>query len=282
MSHSTLSEALSHFEISLSKAKQERIDAYCQLLWEWNTRLNLTRHDTYDKFVGRDLRDTLALADILRPEERVLDVGTGGGVPGVLLGILRPDLKIELCDSTGKKAMAVGEIVRELRLDIPVWHAKAESVLADRAKGTRFTSLTIRAVSRLMKLLQMVSPHWNIIDRLLLVKGPHWSEERGEARHYNMMTKLALRCLKTYPTPLFEAGTEEQTVDSVILQVCRKDVFEQLDQVIDAHKNETPDVGRELTRRKQRSGLRGGKFRTGPFRDGQSHNGQSRDKKRQQ
>lgn len=253
MPEPSLADALTRYDITLSKSKQEKIDEYCRLLWEWNSRLNLTRHDTYEKFVGRDLVDTLALSEFIRPEERVLDVGTGGGVPGVVLAILRPDLKIELCDSTGKKAMAVSEIIRDLRLDIPVWHAKAEAVLAKRAKGTRFTTLTIRAVSRLVKLLQMVGPHWNIIDRLLLVKGPRWPEERGEARHFNLMTKLALRCLKTYPTPLFGEGEQGQTIDSVILQVCRKDSFEQLDTVIDAHKNEEPAEPRE--------------FRRGPFRE---------------
>lgn len=246
-------EVLLRYGITISKPKRQKIDDYCHLLWEWNTRLNLTRHDTYEKFVGRDLLDSLALAEFLRPGERVLDVGTGGGVPGVLLAILRPDLKIELCDATGKKAMAVSEIVQELRLNVPVWHAKAETVLAKRAKGTRFTTLTIRAVSRLVKLLQMVGPHWNIIDRLLLVKGPRWPEERGEARHFNLMNKLALRCVKSYETPLFGEGEEGQSIESVILQICRKDDFERLDQVIDAHKNEAPAAPRE--------------FRRGPFRE---------------
>ena len=218
MSNDTLSDALRRHDINLSASKTRRIDEYCRLLWDWNERLNLTRHTDYEKFVTRDLVDALALAEFLREGERILDVGTGGGVPGIPLAILRPDLQIELCDSTGKKTLAVSEMLRDLKLNIPVWHAKVETLLAKREKGNRFTTLVVRAVSRLANLLRMVAPHWTQFDRLLLVKGPNWPAERGEARHFNLMTKLALRCLKTYPIK----AADDTTVESAILQICRK------------------------------------------------------------
>jgi len=56
------------------------LERYATRLWDWNTRLNLTRHTTYEKFVSRDLIDSLQLSQLLEPDERVLDVGTGGGV----------------------------------------------------------------------------------------------------------------------------------------------------------------------------------------------------------
>jgi 16S rRNA (guanine527-N7)-methyltransferase len=245
----SLAESLKHFKIAIPKSKVTQLDKYCHLLWDWNTRFNLTRHTDYDKFIARDLVDSMALEGFLQQNERVLDVGSGGGVPGIVLAILRPDLQIELCDATGKKALALSEMVQELRLDIPVHHSKAETILATRGKGTRFTTLTIRAVSRLVALLRMVKPYWNVFDRLLLVKGPKWIEERGEARHYNLMNKLALRCLKTYPTPISEQTHSEEIINSVILQICRKDDFEQLDKIMDAHKNEEPEPQQESPRR---------------------------------
>ena len=232
MSDDTLTEALRRHGIGLSAAKIRRLDEYCTLLWGWNERLNLTRHTDYEKFVSRDLVDALALAEFLREGERILDVGTGGGVPGIPLAILRPDLQVELCDSTGKKTLAVSEMLREMKLKIPVWHAKVETLLPKREKGNRFTTLVVRAVSRLANLLRMVSPYWTQFDRLLLVKGPHWPEERGEARHFNLMNKLALRCLKTYPTK----AADDETVESVILQICRKESFDDLDKRIDERK----------------------------------------------
>ena len=225
----SLTDSLDKHGISLPKVQVRKLDEYCRLLWDWNERINLTRHTDYEKFVARDVIDSLALADFLRTGERILDVGTGGGVPGVVLAILRPDLRVELCDSTGKKALAVSEMIQTLRLDIPVHHAKAEALLSE--KGKRFTTLTIRAVSRMVFLLRNFAPCWSSFDRMLLVKGPKWTEERGEARHYNLMTKIALRCVKTYSTQT----SKMETFESVILQLCLKENFEQLDKVIDGH-----------------------------------------------
>jgi len=223
----SLADSLDKHRISLPKVQVRKLDEYCRLLWDWNERINLTRHTDYEKFVARDVADSLALAGFLRTGERILDVGTGGGVPGIILAILRPDLRVELCDSTGKKALAVSEMVNELRLDIPVHHAKAEALLSE--KGKRFTTLTVRAVSRMVVLLRNFAPCWSSFDRMLLVKGPKWTEERGESRHYNLMTKIALRCVKTYSTQT----AESEMVESVILQLCLKENFEQLDKIID-------------------------------------------------
>src|SRR6187401_3195731 len=92
----TLSAALARHGLTLPAEQVAQLDRYCRLLWEWNDKLNLTRHTDYEKFVSRDLIDSLELAKLLRPGEEVLDVGTGGGVPGIVLAILRPDLKVTL------------------------------------------------------------------------------------------------------------------------------------------------------------------------------------------
>ena len=189
-----------------------RLQDYCELLWDWNAKINLTRHTDYEKFVTRDLVDSLAFAQFLAHGEKVLDVGTGGGVPGVVLAIVRPDLHVSLCESVGKKARAVAEIVQRLGLPAPVLHARAEEVLAKQ----RFDTLVVRAVARLRKLLEWFRPHWGAFERLLVLKGPSWIEERGEARHYGLLHDLALRKLTTYPLP----GGESE---SVLLQICRKD-----------------------------------------------------------
>jgi len=204
-----LTAALARAGIELPEAQVELVDRYCRLLWEWNAKLNLTRHTDYEKFVTRDLVDSLAFAEFLQERERVLDVGTGGGVPGVVLAIARPDLRVELCESVAKKARAVTDIVERLDLGIPVHHARAEDLLATR----RYNTLAIRAVARLRKLLGWFAPHWQAFDRMLVVKGPSWAEERGEARHHGATKGLALRKLASYPLP----ATDSQ---SVLLQIC--------------------------------------------------------------
>src|ERR671919_480947 len=87
----TLAAALARHDITLPAEQAALLDRYCRLLWEWNEKLNLTRHTDYEKFVSRDLADSLELAKHLKPGEEVLDVGSGGGVPGIVLAIVRPD-----------------------------------------------------------------------------------------------------------------------------------------------------------------------------------------------
>lgn len=207
-----LAAAMARHRIELPEPQVGTLGQYCGLLWEWNAKINLTRHTNYEKFVARDLLDSLALAGFLRPGERILDVGTGGGVPGVVLAIVRDDLDVWLCESVGKKARAVRDIVDKLGLEVPVLHGRAEAVLAEHA----FDTLVIRAVGRLSRLLGWLKPHWDAFGRMLVLKGPSWVEERGEARHQGLLRDLALRKLSSYPLP----GTDSQ---SVLLQICRKE-----------------------------------------------------------
>ena len=211
MTDSSLSETLRRHSIELDLDTIERLDRYCELLWEWNTKLNLTRHRDYEAFVTRDLLDTQQLANQLRPGERVLDVGSGGGVPGMLLAIVRPDLEMTLSESMGKKARALSEIGQELGLPARVIGTRAEQVLAE----SRFETVIARAVGPMWKLLSWLAPHWDAFDRLLLIKGPRWVEERLEARHRGHLRPLELRRVAVYSTPGHDG-------ENVILCMTRK------------------------------------------------------------
>lgn len=205
-----LAEALRRQSIELPPSQLEQLDRYRRLLWEWNEKLNLTRHTDLERFVGRDVVDSWQLAQLLQPGETVLDFGTGGGVPGIVVAIMRPDVKVAVCDSVGKKAKAVESMIGKLKLGIPVFAQRVEAVLARR----RFDTLMARAVGSLTDVLGWIGPGWKSVGRLLLVKGPRWVEERGEARHRGLMRGLALRVAATYPMP----GTES---NSVILKLWR-------------------------------------------------------------
>jgi 16S rRNA (guanine527-N7)-methyltransferase len=195
----SLVEALAAHDIILADEIVPRVDAYRALLWEWNEKINLTRHTTFDRFVARDLGDTLQLSAHLEPRERVLDIGSGGGVPGLLLAIIRPDLRVAVCESVAKKARVLEDMVGRLALPVKVYPARAEEVL----ELSTYDTLTARAVAPMRKLLTWFDPHWEAFDRLLLIKGKTWADERGEARHYGLLREKELRCLSTYVTPGF-------------------------------------------------------------------------------
>jgi 16S rRNA (guanine527-N7)-methyltransferase len=204
IANDTLPAALARHELALSDNVVALLQRYCELLWDWNEKINLTRHTTYEKFVTRDVVDSLTLAQFLTPGESVLDVGTGGGVPGIILAIARPDLKVTMCESVGKKARVVAEIVKALGITAHVEAANMQAVL----KKRRFDALVIRAVAPLPKLLTWLNPAQDRCGRVLIIKGPAWTEERGTARHLGLMQSWDLRKLISYPLP----GTDSESV----------------------------------------------------------------------
>ncbi len=200
----SLNAALQRHDLDLPAAQVEQLGRYGRLLWDWNQRLNLTRHTDWERFVTRDLVDSMQLSALLRPGSEVLDVGTGGGGPGLMLAILRDDLEISLCESVGKKARAVGAIVGELGLNVPVHADRAERLLED----LRFDVLVTRAVGPLWKLCKWFQDHWEDFDCLLAVKGPGWVAERAAARERGLLKPVHLRCAVQYAMP----GTDSHSV----------------------------------------------------------------------
>lgn len=205
----TLTAALARHAIALPPDQIAGIDRYCRSLWGWNEKINLTRHVDYETFVTRDIVDSLALSRHLPAEEDVMDVGTGGGVPGAILAITRPDITVSLCESVAKKARVLNEIAHESQLPCRVIHARAEDLLE---QGETFDTLVMRGVAKMDKLLTWFNPHWGSIRRMLLIKGPAWVDERRVSREKNLIQHLDLRKLESYITP----GTN---AESVILQL---------------------------------------------------------------
>ena len=208
----TLAAALARHSFALPAEQSALLDRYCRALWEWNEKLNLTRHTTYEKFVGRDVVDSASLLPYVGEGDRVIDVGTGGGVPGIILKILRPDIDITLTDSVAKKARAVDEIVKQIELKAKVFVGRAEEVLATRKVET----LVVRAVAPLAKLVTWFAPHAAAFRRLLVIKGPSWVEERYEARQKKLLQPWQLRNVAEWPLP----GTNN---NSVLLELVHRE-----------------------------------------------------------
>ena len=188
-----------------------KVFEYCILLWNKNQQMNLTRHTDFDTFVSRDLKDTLELSKLITQNAQVLDVGSGGGVPGMLLCIIRPDLRVTLTDSVKKKADALLEFATVLELSIEISNERGEAMLQD----FRYDFTVARAVGPLHKICRWFEGHWLSAGQLLAIKGPKWPEERAEAIENELLEDVDLEKVAEYPTP----GTEWS---SVILQLRAK------------------------------------------------------------
>lgn len=102
--------------LSLSASARSSLLEYCDLLIKWNKTFNLTSIDDPEQIISRHLLDSLAILPYL-PKGRVIDVGTGAGLPGVPLAIARPDQAFVLLDGNGKKTRFLVQAVGQLGLE---------------------------------------------------------------------------------------------------------------------------------------------------------------------
>jgi 16S rRNA (guanine527-N7)-methyltransferase len=154
----------------------EQLDAYLDLLIEKNKVLNLTRITDRADAEIKHVADALTLLPYLpAPKQKdvtLADVGTGGGIPGVILAIARPDIRVTLIDATRKKLDAVQQMSETLGLtNIDTLHTRMES--ADR----RFNVITARAVAETETLLNWCERLMKRSSVLLALKGPRLDEE---------------------------------------------------------------------------------------------------------
>ena len=206
-----LEATIAGYRLEVPKNSISKLDGYCRLLWNINQTLNLTRHTDFDKFVTRDLVDTLELSKLIPEKQQVLDVGSGGGVPGMVLAILRPDLEVTLTESVGKKSKALDQIAEGLGMDVQIYNCRAEDLLQD----FRMDVTIARAIGPLTKICTWFADCWLNVGRLLATKGPKWQDERAAANDAKLLDKVQLTKVAEYPTP----GTDW---NSVILELKAK------------------------------------------------------------
>lgn len=193
------SSSLADIGVRLEADTVDQLARYFAALLSVNEEMNLTAIKEPAQVWQKHGLDALSLVPLLPPMARsLLDVGSGGGVPGVVLAIARPDLQVTLLEATQKKAGFLTALARELRLDnVRVIAERAEAAVRSRTQS--FDVVTARAVARLEKLLPLTEPFAKLGGLLLLVKGARADEELEEAKR--SLKKLRLRHERTVLTP---------------------------------------------------------------------------------
>jgi len=157
--------------LTLPEGAEAKLLAYLALLDKWNRVYNLTAVRDTERMVSHHLLDSLAAAPFF-PGETVLDVGSGGGLPGIPLAIARPDLRVTLIDSIAKKTAFLLQAKAELGLkNLHVITGRAE----DFRPETGFDVVTSRAFSDLKEFVTLT--------RHLLKPGGRWLAMKGLYPH---------------------------------------------------------------------------------------------------
>lgn len=145
-----------------------KIDRLFPLYAEWNAKINVISRKDIDQLYERHVLHSLAIAKFIRftPGTRILDVGTGGGFPGVPLAILFPECRFHLVDSIGKKIKVVNEVVQALELN----NVTAEQIRAEQLKE-KYDFVVSRAVTTLPEFVAWVNKNVSPVQKNALPNG---------------------------------------------------------------------------------------------------------------
>jgi 16S rRNA (guanine527-N7)-methyltransferase len=155
-------------ELGLSQpGLADRLLDYLALLVKWNRAFNLSAVRDPEAMVSRHLLDSLAILPWVR-DGRVLDVGSGAGLPGIPVALARPQVRVTLLDSNGKKARFLRQVQLELGLaNAEVVEARVEAY----APAVPFDAITSRAFAQLQEFVALTRPLLAADGRWLAMKG---------------------------------------------------------------------------------------------------------------
>ncbi|ACF14271.1 methyltransferase GidB [Chloroherpeton thalassium ATCC 35110] len=166
----------------LSNAQLERLWNYAEMILEWNQNVNLvSRKDAHTVMLKHILHSlTMGFFHAFKTDESVLDIGTGGGLPGIPLAIAYPETRFLLIDSVGKKINATRDMAMRLGLkNVRTLKARAEDL-----KKEKFHTVVSRQVTTLKKLCDWARPLLMDGGTLICLKGGDIDEEIEEALVY--------------------------------------------------------------------------------------------------
>ncbi len=176
----------------------EKFSTYEKLLVEWNEKMNLTAITEHKEVIEKHFLDSITGSSFIKDNDKVIDVGTGAGFPGLPLKIYNETINLTLIDSLNKRIKFLDEVIKETNLEnVETFHTRSE----DFAKGENLNKYDVavsRAVANLKLLSTMCLPFVKVGGVFLAYKGQKAEEELQDAKEE--IIKLGGKIVEVYDT----------------------------------------------------------------------------------
>lgn len=205
-----LAEGVAEMGLDVSAEVQQKLLAYLALLQKWNKVYNLTAVRDPNEMVTLHLLDSLSVLPHVQVKN-LLDVGSGGGLPGVVLAICLPSLQVTTIDTVQKKAIFMRQVKGELGLDnLQVVHARVESF----KPAEKFEAIISRAFSELALFVKLTKNLLAQNGQWLAMKGqvPHHELDALKLESLNILGSLNIRVQKIIPLTVAGLDAERHLV----------------------------------------------------------------------
>ena len=201
--------------MKLTEEQNLKLEKYMEGILSWNEKVNLTNITDPAEFRIKHNADSLMCVDFpeFRSAKNVIDVGTGGGFPGIPLAVYAPDKNFTLLDSLNKRLKIIDELAGSLDIsNIKLVHGRAEDIAKTKEHREKYDLCVSRAVSNLATLSEYCLPFIKVGGYLLAYKGPGAEQEAEDAAK-------ALKILGGRLVGIRETTMEEYGLDHRILVI---------------------------------------------------------------
>ena len=201
--------------MKLTEEQKLKLEKYMEGILSWNEKVNLTNITDPEEFRIKHNADSLMCVDFpeFQSAKNIIDVGTGGGFPGIPLAVYAPDKHFTLLDSLNKRLRIIDELAGGLDItNITLVHGRAEDVARNREHREKYDLCVSRAVSNLATLSEYCLPFIKVGGYLLAYKGPGADQEVKDA-------EKALKTLGGSLVDIRETTMEEYGLDHRILVI---------------------------------------------------------------
>ena len=186
--------------IQLNDNQLEKLYLYKEMLVEWNEKINLTAITDDEEIIAKHIIDSLEIVKYIKQGQSIIDVGTGAGLPGIIIAIyFEENVNITLFDALNKRILFLQQVIEKLGLtNVQAIHGRAEETSKDISFRETYDIAVSRAVARLNVLLELTVPFVKVGGNCIYMKADKTKEELDEAKRAIKELELSLTSVNEY------------------------------------------------------------------------------------